>query len=379
MAYAQWQAQSQPLKLYQPGQERFYVVLASLLCRSPGLPDRYPRMETADTTFFVIRRLVRAPGARAVHGRHPASWDEQAWVPSKYANGGTWKSVGRQELLADEERLPLFPWRYGPPDQQGQVCMGVIPAANELRYRLGEAAPGGPGDAGNGAVRELQERVIDPLRWVMAAENEEDIVRQSVMILLALGEILRDDLPDLWAALTQPTERGRRRRGATANPFLRRWTPALTATLQAWPAILACSADAPIYNLQGEVTETEVDALQAELTQRLIAAAALVARPTPAIRRAELNGAFYVVRCVYERPELPGGVGPLISEASEPFQLAVPWDPDAPLMLLPAGIPKKRLKFKVAKPPAAAQKAGAAALAKLMKVATAPFRALAKS
>ncbi len=59
---AGWQTEmdcgpKEPLKLYQPAHERFYLVAASLICEMPGLPDK--RVDTAEgeTVYFVLRRL----------------------------------------------------------------------------------------------------------------------------------------------------------------------------------------------------------------------------------------------------------------------------------------------------------------------------------
>ena len=47
------------LKLYQPAQNRFYMVAAQLVCPRPGLPDRTITSAKEERPRFVLRQLVQ--------------------------------------------------------------------------------------------------------------------------------------------------------------------------------------------------------------------------------------------------------------------------------------------------------------------------------
>ena len=61
--------------------------------------------------------------------------------------------------------------------------------------------------------------------------------------------------------------------------------------------------------------------------------------PAAAIRPADPLEGWFRIRCVYERPACEPLHGPLISEPTEPFQLAGFFDPDAPARPIRIGLP----------------------------------------
>jgi hypothetical protein len=91
------------LKLYHPAHGRYYLAVASLVCRQLGLPDRAVARQNGDAVSFVIRRRARlANGAL----------QEQGWVDEGPLRG--WQPLvdGRGNpvaVRADEERLPAHP------------------------------------------------------------------------------------------------------------------------------------------------------------------------------------------------------------------------------------------------------------------------------
>jgi hypothetical protein len=87
-----------PLVLYQPVHQRYYLVVGSLVCRRVGLPDRAVDPKR-DQVSFVVRRLVdRAASDGTV------SQVEQAWLP---AHAG-WVDVTDPSTLAvGEEQHPM--------------------------------------------------------------------------------------------------------------------------------------------------------------------------------------------------------------------------------------------------------------------------------
>src|SRR5207249_7484538 len=81
-APANWQPDttSKPLKLYQPVHGHFYLIAASLVCRIPGLPDRFVNTAQNEKASFVLRRLMSLSDNRV---------SEMAWVNDP-AQGKGW-------------------------------------------------------------------------------------------------------------------------------------------------------------------------------------------------------------------------------------------------------------------------------------------------
>lgn len=104
--HAQAQTLKQPLKLYQPAHQRYYLVASSLLCGIPGLPERAVVPGATEQVNYVIRRLLPATPGNAGDLR------EFAYV--KTAQGGRWHRVSDDagQFVAGEELLPVFPLTY---------------------------------------------------------------------------------------------------------------------------------------------------------------------------------------------------------------------------------------------------------------------------
>ena len=73
-----------PYRLFQPLSQRYYLVVASLVCRRVGMPDRAVRPSKGERTTFVVRRLAATaasrpgsrPGPPATPGDPPSgSWN----------------------------------------------------------------------------------------------------------------------------------------------------------------------------------------------------------------------------------------------------------------------------------------------------------------
>jgi hypothetical protein len=102
-----------PLVLYQPMHQRFYMVTGSLVCRRVGLPDRIVD-PLGDRISFVLRRLVTRT--------NPAGAEvqvEQAWLP---ATSG-WVDVSDPTVLAPgEEQHPMHSAPVGAPVATGAAA-----------------------------------------------------------------------------------------------------------------------------------------------------------------------------------------------------------------------------------------------------------------
>jgi hypothetical protein len=144
-----------PLKLYQPAHQRHYLVAASLVCRTPGLPDR--AVDAArQSTGFVLRRLFPrtdiAPPTPLPVPDDLSAWDEYAWV--LHGKGGEWRRVGQADaegavtkLLEGEERLPTFPARYAEDGgQPRRLVVGSVPVGRREAYQGGQRKRGDASD-----------------------------------------------------------------------------------------------------------------------------------------------------------------------------------------------------------------------------------------
>lgn len=91
-----------PYRLFQPLSQCYYLVVASLVCRRVGIPDRAVRLSQGERTSFVLRRVA-------------ADGSEQAWVPATRSPAspgdppsGMWTSAAfPAQLVGGEEQLPM--------------------------------------------------------------------------------------------------------------------------------------------------------------------------------------------------------------------------------------------------------------------------------
>lgn len=144
-------AATKPLKLYQAAHLRHYLVAGTLVCETPGLPDR--QLDAAKQGVgFVLRRLLprvaSAPGTALPAIADRSAWDEFAWLPEGKA--GHWQQVagaddeaGLSTVAVGEERLPVFPARYvqdnGLPRR---LFVGSVPVGRRETYQGGQARKG---------------------------------------------------------------------------------------------------------------------------------------------------------------------------------------------------------------------------------------------
>lgn len=140
------------LKLYQPAHMRHYLVSGSLVCRTPGLPDR--AVDPArQKVSFVVRRLFPQgtnPNVPSDTELPPppddlGNWDEYAFVLQGKA--GAWRKVDGERLrvLAGEERLAMFPAPLVQDDGHARrLYIGNVPVGKREAYQGGAAAPPAP-------------------------------------------------------------------------------------------------------------------------------------------------------------------------------------------------------------------------------------------
>ena len=172
------------LKLYQPIQQRYYLVNASLVCRRSGLPDRRPDNGKQERVSFVVRRIILAEGGDQPD-EDPQSWDEYAYVMDEL--GARWQQVkhmGRgsaERLLPGEELLGMFPLGYEENDGRKRgIWGGVIPAGRREAYlstRISASTAGGESeedeaDKTDPRILLLQLQVTGP--WAQLVQQARD-------------------------------------------------------------------------------------------------------------------------------------------------------------------------------------------------------------
>lgn len=456
-----------PLKLYQAGQKRHYLVCASLVHEAPGLPDCLPAVDRQERVGFVVRRLL-PPADRE---QAPlAEWDEFAFVPGP--QGNTWQrvaahgSASARRLVSGEEELPLFPSAYRSAcDEQRRLFSGSLPVSRREQWvgaeLGGDAEAGVPAAAAPGlAAQLLNSDVVAPWKLLLEqasfqaasaaqrftnfgsdasaeARDRQRLLRTardqlqtgSWYVLLDLARFLRERLPQVWAVLRGEGDVGQlpdaaqalvaALRGATLDAALAeaivtyhyfvvypfgqprptadtrydyghlRWNladallaaEAAGADLEAvegdfvrfdesgaplpldprWPDFLFPLADPeqapPLPAVDAETLtgltglarqQAAVDALAAMIVD-LLPAATEDEGLLETVPLGDAREAWFVLRCVYQRPGCGPLFPPLVSEATQRFQMASFFDPDAParpvripmpLDISPAGLRK---------------------------------------
>lgn len=229
------------LKLYQPVQNRFYLVAASLVCRRAGLPDRRVDPGKQEQVGFVLRRRVEPV---AGGGTDPLAWDEYAYVQT--AHGARWQRIAGGDaasaaLQPGEERLPMFSVGYTDVGNTSRrLFAGLIPVGRRESYAgaaLIEPAAGGAPGSGNAAtedtgpdtrellfamqvtgpwrelVHHIQAQRINFHTWSLTGE-ESSLLNKDVKaararaqttswyVLLDLARFLRSHLPRVWGELS---------------------------------------------------------------------------------------------------------------------------------------------------------------------------------
>ena len=191
------------LKLYQPAQQRHYLVISSLVCKVPGLPDRAVEAGRGEQTAYVIRRLMPPAG----NPEAPVeSWEEHAWVAGP--QGYVWQGVGANalRLLPAEEKQPLFATYFEENDRRKRrLFAGVIPVGRREAYmgapRSSGAATASTSVSSAGVTPRtsrkilFRKEVIEP--WKALVRRAQDIQRSFT------GPFIGDDRAPRIAEKTQ--------------------------------------------------------------------------------------------------------------------------------------------------------------------------------
>jgi len=379
----------QPLKLYQPAHQRYYLVVGCLVCRTLGLPDRPLDTTKQEKATFVLRMLQPRPGAAAVNP-DPADCNELALVDKE------WVVVSDpQALQQGEEQHPLSPLSYREiDDRRRRLFNGMIPVARReslLSARRPNAASAAPPVPIDHRQMMLKSQVLGP--WASledvakvasqqsavapaASQDEKDLAdakRPSAItraneqiqavswyILLDLAKWLGSNLPEVWTALKNGSSAGLSGTRLVAYNAIagQGWSSAGNSLRTALAGIEAhearlesvksvyranTAADWPALTFQFVHVKSDGSAeglLSTPLrttVENALAGALAAAPPTtvPVRSVAQVSATdhlspWFTVRCVFERPNCASLSPAVVSDPSAAFQLASFFDPDAP-------------------------------------------------
>ncbi len=347
---------SEPIKLYQPAHNRFYLVAMSLNCRAAGLPERRVDAAKEERVSFLLRRLIAG--------------DEYAWIGDRQR--GRWQRLSDPMLpVGGEERLALFPVRFQLEGRVRFLYMGLIPVASREVYEAaGAAFQPAPSDdelaadpLGDARIALFRARSLAGLQALANPSDDLGVTQARealAFVLLDLADFLQAELGRVWQALVEASVSGLSSAERDLydelgdQPSAQRSWRHLLLDVETHRQALLTQAFAAVESslLAGELTVAEVRA--AALRQTSPAADPLLlslvgaALPEPPADDApggdapggdalespavvDTGPSTYVIRCVYERPRCGVFVLPVVSRASRAFRLASFFDPDAPV------------------------------------------------
>jgi hypothetical protein len=275
----------------------------------------------------------------------------------------------------EEERLPMFNMNFQARDRQRRLLTGFIPVSSRETFQapaklsplslskkerqeaqkeddpLADPRMVRFQNTVLGAAEPLLERakITDP-KYKMTDQEARNIL---IFIVLDFAEFSQQYLPDVWKALQQKTGTGLETNEKKLFDWLidtpRRkfkWDEALVKVYKEKEEILSGPGDYPaatittIANLNlNKIKSIAVDLISpgSGSVEKLVEKALGQYKPgenaaeeeVPEISKHE-PGVFYVLRCVYERPQCKGIHEPVVSQPSRKFQLATYFEPEAP-------------------------------------------------
>lgn len=343
------------LKLYQPAHQRFYMVAGCLVCRQAGLPDHAVAGNRQEQVTFVVRRLREISDRRATAGglTLPGSskiYDEYAFVTTP-GNKGWQKIEGAgEQLVKDEEQLPLSPTNFTDTDQrQRRLFGGLIPVSKREAYMSAGLAAAPAKTNGSQAspnalpktarkilfrmqVSEPWKRIIDralamrkataggddeipsPLQSrAQLEEAREQLQVSSWYVLLDLAKFLSEHVPDVWSVVL-----GQANENSLSGNAQKKLFNALKNTVLSPAQINALtSITTPFIYTSGSVKSTLSDALKAIKNPQDDWEVRLDNVKTPYLRNnRELSGAwppflFPLADPQFRAPQVPNSIPPL--------------------------------------------------------------------
>ena len=175
-----------PLKLYQTGHQRYYLVSACLVCGITGLPDRAVDL-AKEKISFVVRRLL--PPVMPSLDQELPDVDRETWVEYAMVSspaGAGWQKIEKTSsatpgvVLPGEERLALFPMSFAEDDgRKRRLFAGLVPVGKRESYMGAPLrAPGAPASqAGSRPSPNSDPRML--LVWTQVTEPWKQLVEQT--------------------------------------------------------------------------------------------------------------------------------------------------------------------------------------------------------
>jgi hypothetical protein len=327
-----------PLKLFQAIHGRFYLVAASLSCRMPGWPARSVATGDGERVFFVLRKLIRSA--------------EYGWTTNGAGKG--WRPVTSPTgVLKEEEPLPLFPAKTA---DGRTIYAGYLPVASRETYAAAPALspvdPAPPLAGMDPRLEFVRVRVVKALTSDAYKDVSAPRLEISVYAYLDLWEFFLDHLPALATAL--------RDGGPLGGPEgqIRTTMQGLIITEFPKPPVSLADAVGLVARHRDELNDPAAGPLPSAL-QGLAAPTGFTFDPLEGQIGAALRpdalppvevgkfvsqpGERYLVRCVYRRPRCEPAQE-WVSGPSPVFDLAVVFDPDAPVRPIRIGLPDVSLR-----------------------------------
>lgn len=382
------------LKLFQPVHARFYLVTASLTCRLPGLPDHTVKTTAGEKTSFVLRKLGPDP-------QNPQQTVEYAWVANQTPPG--WVVADGNSLAPGEDKMPLFNLQAGTNGTRRRIFAGFIPVARQQAYAAGVALQSdskgniSPGVTDDPRLIDFQRQALDPwvdlIQWSLSPDVNVQTgpvspisaastaaAQGSAFILIDFANYLAANLPDVWKAVQSGSAGSltgaelalynalSTTMGSITDANLYSLAQAMTmakasedafnnetlTSQQAQPSLPAGYSGPILTDLTnlGQLIgrKDDIDAITQRPIVSLVANALLQAGPAPTSSvpppashpQNPLANDFFLIRCVYERPQcgLPNLPAlPILSAPSQQFQLSSYFDPDAPARKIQVALP----------------------------------------
>jgi hypothetical protein len=365
---------SLPFRLYQPLHLRFYLIAASLTCRVPGLPDHTVKADEGETIAYVIRRVEPLATTGATIG-NPATRKEYAWIEG---DPSAWRPVTTTGVADGEQQLPLFPMAYAEGDARRRVLAGLIPVGKRQDYISARtsataATAESTTPADDPRLIDLQRKVIDP--WAEQIDGDAKLSpaeranpdtrfafdQGAALVLLDFVNYLLEHAPEVGNAVAgasapSPTGAGLTLYNRLASTIVTdQDTFAAVSLVDAMrkakekeaafeSATLPDNAPPSLPAGYPRVSLLHPNALtlmqpatdRIRPIQPLVAAALTTPAPVAGPRipakdpSSPLGDAWFVARCVYRRPKCGPNAPSLVSDPTEPFQLASIFDSNAP-------------------------------------------------
>lgn len=409
----------EPLKLYQPAHQRFYLVTAGLVCRLPSMPEKQLGTGGSERVSFVVRRLWPKANNPTPDVWDTATCDQYAYVP---ADGGfAWQPVADDVVLPIEERNPLFRTPYAKASQPRHLWAGLVPVGKRetylgairstpetdspaietdprpdllemqvmspwnaiVDYKTSRNSPGAEAKLKDGVPPSIEGDF--PNSYVTGTydpKTNDQIHMQSWYALLDMVDYLEKYLNDVWnlveagtpaANSDWPTNDPRHKLLVTLQTTTDGGANSLATVLQLVKPFSdnrsklesATTLYHTIREVDGIIQKvdaaelakwpdfvfdmTAIEGMRVTVRDQIIAALQVTdppnripPRPFAAQQTARpINEpAWFVIRCVYERPLCdPIIIPPILSDASRPFQMASFFDPDAPARPIRIALP----------------------------------------